>query len=88
MRLNGCYFTDMNNISLSSIQTLSDILDKQVVRHDGTAEVIIDYYSGEMVEHIGKPIKLYGFDPSKTDFEILEQAFLYIRTVKDILSSH
>ncbi len=57
---------------------------KEIIRHDnGEAEIVIDYYFGDMVEHHGKPIKLYGFDAMDDDTEIWEQGFMYLKALEE-----
>lgn len=53
--------------------TLSDFMDKDIIRTGNTAEVIFEYVDG-------KPVRLLGFKTkaNKSDFEIRELGFLYL----------
>jgi hypothetical protein len=63
----------MNNDQL----LLSDVCNKEIIRNNGIAEIIWDYYGGH-------PIRLFEFtaDALLTDFEIYEEALTYYKKLE------
>lgn len=55
--------------------TFSDFCQMDIRRTDNIAEIIVEYFEGDL----SKPIRLIGFatDASKTDYEIAEEGWEY-----------
>ena len=61
------------------MKTLSDFCNMDIIRYGRYAEVIVDYQDN-------KSVKMSGFDASKTDFEIREDAYQYYIQLKNALN--
>lgn len=68
--------------------SLSDIMQGEIIRHDGIAEIIIDHYDPDDFpddpQNWMKPVRLIGFstEASKTDLEIYEEGWDYYQALK------
>lgn len=60
---------------------LSEFISNTLVRRTGDiAEIIVDYYEGDL----NKPVRLIGFatEAARSDFDILEDGYYYYNELK------